>query len=197
MSKPISELVVDRIFWQRIEEYLSCIKSNIPDFIYYLIPLLVIVNVLFVIWKGWKKRLVIARFILAELIFIILFFTVIYRDERQDCKFEMMPFWSYQCMQNGKPYLLVENFLNIFLFIPVGFLVKFSFIKLTCTKIIGIGLFISSTIEIVQFISKRGFCEIDDVIHNTIGCTIGYLFASLVLISYNKFVKKEREPDVI
>ena len=92
-------------------------------------------------------------------------------------------------MQNGKPYLFVENLLNILIFIPVGFLMKFCFIKLTCTKIIGMGFLISCTIEIIQFISKRGLCEIDDVIHNTIGCTIGYLFASLVLISYNKFIK--------
>ena len=39
--------------------------------------------------------------------------------------------------------------------------------------IIGCG--ISVTIESLQFFLMRGFSEVDDVMHNTVGCLIGYM----------------------
>jgi glycopeptide antibiotics resistance protein len=37
-----------------------------------------------------------------------------------------------------------------------------------------IGCLLSAAIEILQLLTRRGVCNIDDVIHNTIGCAIGY-----------------------
>ena len=39
--------------------------------------------------------------------------------------------------------------------------------------IIGCG--ISVTTESLQFFLMRGFSEVDDVMHNTVGCLIGYM----------------------
>lgn len=63
---------------------------------------------------------------------------------------------------------------NILLFIPFGFLgILFKKLKnpkfLLPVFILGI-----SFVEFLQFISRRGFAEIDDVILNTIGVIIGF-----------------------
>ena len=39
------------------------------------------------------------------------------------------------------------------------------------------GAILSTIVEISQFATKRGLCETDDVIHNTLGCLLGYLIA--------------------
>ena len=66
--------------------------------------------------------------------------------------------------------------MNVVVFIPVGMIlgswlrVKGSWLVVT---IIGCG--ISITIEALQFFLMRGFSEVDDVLHNTMGCIIGYM----------------------
>jgi len=37
-----------------------------------------------------------------------------------------------------------------------------------------IGCSISTTIEVLQFCFMKGFSEVDDVMHNTLGCILGY-----------------------
>lgn len=36
------------------------------------------------------------------------------------------------------------------------------------------GCLVSVAIEVLQFFTQRGLCELDDVIHNTLGVVIGY-----------------------
>ena len=64
-------------------------------------------------------------------------------------------------------------FLNIILFLPLGYL-------LGCKKKIIIGLFLSVTIEVVQYIGMLGFCELDDVLNNTVGTVFGYFIGRMV-----------------
>ena len=44
---------------------------------------------------------------------------------------------------------------------------------------------ISVTIESLQFFFMRGFSEVDDVMHNTIGCIAGYM-----LVNVSRFIVK-------
>lgn len=62
------------------------------------------------------------------------------------------------------------------LLLPVVFKLYNSFWKVSIT-----GLFLSITIEIVQFISEKGIVEADDILNNTIGTMIGYGFYVLVV----------------
>ena len=46
--------------------------------------------------------------------------------------------------------------------------------------IVLLGFLISVGIETVQLISERGYCQLDDVLMNTLGALVGYVvFASL------------------
>lgn len=60
--------------------------------------------------------------------------------------------------------------LNIFLFVPLGFLIG-------GWKGILIGLGLSCFIELIQFFLSLGYCELDDVLNNTIGSVIGVLLS--------------------
>ena len=57
---------------------------------------------------------------------------------------------------------------NILLFVPLGFLIGDK-------RVILIGLLLSIGIELAQYIFRLGYCELDDVLNNTIGVAIGAL----------------------
>ena len=58
--------------------------------------------------------------------------------------------------------------LNILLFVPVGCLVG-------GRKAIVFGIVLSLGIEIIQYVFRLGYCEVDDVINNTLGVLAGTL----------------------
>ncbi len=71
------------------------------------------------------------------------------------------------------------QFLRLFLgnigwFVPFGFLAPMLMKqkKLIIVALCGCGF--SFVIEVLQFVFKKGFCEIDDLILNTLGVVIGY-----------------------
>ena len=66
---------------------------------------------------------------------------------------------------------IVNIFGNIILFLPFGFIL--TSIKRS-KKVILMGLFLSLSIEVVQFMMSLRTSDIDDVILNTIGTYIGY-----------------------
>ena len=74
--------------------------------------------------------------------------------------------------------------LNILLFIPLGFLIggKKGFI---------VGFLLSCAIEIIQYFGRIGYCEIDDLLNNTIGTGIGVLLNSTAGALMKRFRTKE------
>ena len=84
--------------------------------------------------------------------------------------------------------------MNVVAFIPLGILLNTAFSSIRWWQIISVGCAISVSIEILQFTFKRGYAETDDVIHNTLGCFIGYGITMIILkiISYiQKYGKKK------
>jgi len=64
---------------------------------------------------------------------------------------------------------------NILLFIPLGCFLPFFWKRFSDPLLCLAGGFgISTAIELVQFITKRGFLQIDDILTNTIGTMLGY-----------------------
>lgn len=79
-------------------------------------------------------------------------------------------FSSYKEAYNKMQISLFRNIiLNILLFIPLGFLLPIYSDKLKkAYKIISIGFLLTLAIEIIQYITKIGIFEIDDILNNTI-----------------------------
>lgn len=116
-------------------------------------------------------------------IFFIFCTTILFRAKADDAHYIFNPFWSYHVLYDR---LLAQNILNVLMFIPIGFLIGGSLRKDLILKNIGIGCGISLTIEYLQLVTKRGVCNIDDVIHNTLGCALGYVLFLLCRLLFSK-----------
>ena len=64
---------------------------------------------------------------------------------------------------------------NIFLFLPFGFLFPVWLPEKKTAWTIPVGFLCSVAIEYYQLRTGRGFCQLDDVIMNTLGAVIGFL----------------------
>jgi len=126
--------------------------------------------VVFIAWKGFKTGLRYSvTLLLTEYIFLLFCSTVIFRTTGETRQYDFHPFWSYD-----RPDLLVENIMNVIVFIPVGLLLGIAFRSITWWKVLLIVCSISIAIEALQFCFMKGFSEVDDVMHNTVGCLIGW-----------------------
>ena len=120
--------------------------------------------------------------LLASYLMLLLFTTVVFRKSNPEYQCILIPFNSYITIFNNPLSLSPwEVALNFVVFIPVGFLAggiaKNKGLVLACL----IGFSTSLIIECLQLFLKRGVFEVDDLIHNTVGCLIGYgLYRSFV-----------------
>ena len=127
-------------------------------------------------------------------VFLVISSTVLTRISYQGIHYETEFFESYRQIFEGidSMEMLKQNILNILLLLPIGIL--FPQVIPIQTRheqgplslwnhlphrrflaTVTIGFLCSLTIEVSQYIMKRGVCEADDVLHNTIGVVIGFL----------------------
>lgn len=69
--------------------------------------------------------------------------------------------------------------LNILLFVPLGMIIRER-------RTVIIGIMLSLCIELIQYIFTLGYCEVDDVLNNSIGAVLGSGFV-------NKYWKRIEE----
>lgn len=75
-----------------------------------------------------------------------------------------------------------EVFLNILLYVPMGYLIPFIFKSLRSHVFVVtfIGFLCSCATETAQLIYHIGYFQIDDIVTNTFGCLIGAAFGCLL-----------------
>ena len=173
------------------EEYVQALYQDIPtDVCVGLLAVLclgVVAKIGFYGWKhGWRK---IAGLVLVEYVFLIYSSTVFFRDVRVDRRYDFTPFWSYRAIEQGQIQLLPENIMNVIAFVPVGLLIGVGSAKWSWWNVHGLGCLISISIETMQYIFKCGFSEVDDVMHNTLGCAIGFGVIKLIMFAHSAFRK--------
>lgn len=100
--------------------------------------------------------------------------TVLFRSVLEVRCFDFIPFWSYQAVEAGNDLLLTQIIMNVVAFIPLGFLLGFSSRKIKWWMVALLAAGFSLLIETLQFVTKRGFAEFDDVFHNVVGAMIGF-----------------------
>lgn len=104
--------------------------------------------------------------LIAIVAIIILQITIFSRDAGQERIFKPL-FWE---LKNG---MWKDIWLNILLFMPLGLIIG-------GRKGIISGLILSCCIEFTQYMFCLGYCEMDDVLNNTIGAVIGVGIRSLL-----------------
>ena len=157
------------------KQYIISLYKDIPQEVYEgLLSVFCLGVVLFVAFKGLRTGLRWSSvLLLIEYIFMLFCSTVIFRPTGETRQYDFHPFWSYD-----RPELLVENIMNVIVFIPIGLLLGIVFKQMTWWKVLLIGCSISVTIEALQFWFMKGFSEVDDVMHNTVGGLAGFLIVS-------------------
>ena len=101
--------------------------------------------------------------------------------------YRLNPFWSYvQFFYNKELRWEILN--NILLFIPLGTILSQIFPqKRVLIFVIGLSLLV----ELLQFKTGTGLCEVDDLISNTIGGVIGYVIGIIFLKHMRSFINKK------
>lgn len=168
------------------KEYLEKLLETTPSSVYVLVFCVAFVSIVFtLIAKGYKNGLKISSLILMTLYAtIVLCTTVVFRSGPIDCKILVVPFWSYVAIDEGNSRLLEENFMNIAVFVPLGIFLTAGLERLKWWHAAMAGGCLSVVIEFMQLYFKRGSCEVDDIIHNTLGCVIGYFIVRFVVYIY-------------
>ena len=168
---------------ERIWEYLYDSYLELPIWVYEgLLAVLCIGAVVSFVRLGARKGCrVTLRLLLTEYVVMIFCTTVFFRSVMAVRQYDFHPFWSYGAIQSGEsPQLLVENIMNVVVFVPVGILLGTGFRLMTWRKTLLIGGVMSASIEVLQFFTKRGFSEVDDVMHNTVGCMMGFMLVAII-----------------
>ena len=65
---------------------------------------------------------------------------------------------------------------NIIMFVPFGILVPLVFSQMQKVRFCVLtGFLFSCVIELSQLVTQRGYCQLDDVVTNTLGTLVGWM----------------------
>ena len=101
-------------------------------------------------------------------------FTVTVYIRKPAAQIRVLPelFWSYRAIREGRHSLIGEVFWNVAFFIPAGFLLALA-LRRRLWRVPLLAFLLSLTIELAQLVLRRGFFELDDLFHNTLGALLG------------------------
>lgn len=155
------------------------------------IPLCLILSLAYGIVFYLKKKKFFVRKIILFFLFLLYFFTMTEVTGTFQAITNMFTLEGYMApnlipLIHGNPLQMI---LNVILMLPMGIFLPliFSNIHWTFSKIIGVGCFLILLIETLQFFGGRCW-DIDDVIMNLLGMSLGYLIYHF----YSKSKKGQR-----
>lgn len=132
-----------------------------------------------------KKFVFVALFV--EYLFIVLCSTVLCRHTMKEHVMELVPYWFYKVFDIGNTDISPwDIFNNMLLMVPVGALLYGISPSIKWYKVLIIGLSCSLTIELLQYIFMKGFTQTDDILHNSMGCLIGWWIAKQIGLLFEK-----------
>lgn len=174
-----------------IHLYAESFFRSIPAELYILLIIILVATALYLLISSGRNRL--QKFfmvVLFELVVFIYSMTVFLRPSSENRVLNLIPFWSFSAesadLQNS---LYVENLMNVLMFIPFGLLIGCAYRGVSWKKLIIVALCFSISIEVLQYIFKRGLAELDDVMNNTMGTIFGFGIYTIIRIVYEKRAK--------
>lgn len=166
-----------------LKRYCLLLVNGIPHEVYTAFLIIFCVGVIIALMtKGINKGLRwLAALLLFEYAWLLLGSTVFFRKAKVVREYDFTPLWSYVAICSGEfPDLFPEIIMNVVVFIPIGILIGVVCRKTDWVRAMLLGSVISILIEVLQLIFLKGFSELDDVMHNTLGCMIGYGFCRTI-----------------
>ena len=89
----------------------------------------------------------------------------------------LVPLWEWRGLFSGARtgYWLGQIGGNLVMLLPLGGFLPYLFRWFRKPwRVICVGALFSVCIELTQYLTGRGLCEVDDVFHNTLGTAVGY-----------------------
>lgn len=174
-----SMFVATKVNWHEVWLYIvinfKSLYHSLPTLLFIILFLIIVVDISLAIFskKISHKRTIVGLLLLLQYVILLFCITVTLRPEQDTHLFIFMPFWSYHAFIEGQNAVMAEKIVNVTLFIPLGMLLPIAFREIKWYNVLLISVLISISIEVMQFVLYRGYSEVDDVIHNTLGALIG------------------------
>lgn len=186
MTKKILGLLLSQLVFLLCLPIFLQLSSYLHPIVIFVVWGYVTVFICFALFLVWEQSVTIPKavlniglFLYTICLFILLFFRP---NEQAYDNWNLVPFDTILFFLSGNVGFLVVFYnlvANIILFIPFGITLMIS-IRSHSLRFLIPFLAISS-IELLQFFTKRGSLDIDDLILNLIGIYIGYLITPLFL----------------
>ncbi len=132
--------------------------------------------------------------LLAVYLFVFLVCAIILRQAEPHPRLSLDVFWAYKKWLVEKQNFFPEIAGNVLIMIPIGFLLPVCLKKSASVNkrflfTVGTGFAISFSIELMQFIFKKGLADANDLLNNLLGIIIGFLLY-LITVRVAEWVKK-------
>jgi glycopeptide antibiotics resistance protein len=162
------------------------------SFRYYAIAAVIAIVVFFVLHREEKgKRFAVS--LLAAYLFLVLCSTVFRRRIHRKRIIRLEPIWWWKRIRkygwDKNSYLAGQVVLNILMLTPIGFLMPF--ITRDKKLIVPFGFLFSAVIEVSQLLLRKGYFEVDDIIHNTLGVALAYGINRLMAFRESRKIEKQ------
>lgn len=163
--------------WSTFCDYVEAVIHSVPAWLYGIaLGIFVIGSAIAFVKKGRNEGLRISARLFLLFYTVVLFgSTVFFRTTRGAPRNWNHPLWHYEFLGQGKVLLFHEVVMNVVVFTPIGLALGLAFRRLKGWQAVLAGLAISVGIELLQWFFRKGFADVDDVIHNVLGCALGCL----------------------
>ena len=185
-----------------MKEVMAMVKTQVGIYTIVIAIFLVGVFLLERFYKTERKKRMCYWLMLVVYCGAVLWFTLVSRQVQNESIAFLIPFRSYPlahqnyldnvaaasqdgmvtALERARSFLYGYNWLilNVLLFIPYGILASVVFQKMRISKLFFYGVLTSVIIELIQYLSRLGCFDIDDLIQNAIGICVGCLLANFL-----------------
>ena len=178
--------------WEEVYIYvhqsINSLYHSIPNYLLFTLVIVLLVSSILVFstrkieHKGRKLGLI----IIIEYSILLYCITFFLRPIQDNSSFNFHLFWSYKAFSDGLNAVMAEKLLNVAVFVPIGLLMGMTFKKIGWLQVFLISTMLSVSIELMQFLLRRGFAETDDVLHNVAGSLVGFSLYKAINFVYKR-----------
>ena len=172
---------------RRIGRFLQNLLDCIASSVFLLTPLWIALSLSVGILTGFLDRRfdrvfpIFTEMLLVTYGLLLIGSTVVLRSAPIEQPPILTPFWSYRAWITGEDSpLLYEDVANIVMTVPIGITVPIITRRRRLLTTLGVTVALELLIEVAQLVTRRGFCEIDDVINGALGALIGFCLTTAV-----------------
>ncbi len=130
-----------------------------------------------------SKKLRVFIFILFLIYILCVLYITLFSREPTHRRRVLTPLWEYhKLLHEDSHYWFQQITCNILMLVPFGAFTGYIFRRINIIQATILGGAFSVFIELTQYFTRRGLLEFDDVLNNTLGAVIGFVFMKVILL---------------